>query len=389
MIILKIDPIMRTKSKPYTFDRVVRMIIGLAILVFIFLLINKLSRALLPFLIAWLMAYLLQPIVRFFQIKLKFKSLLLSIVCTLVLVAGSLIGLIWFLTPMVSNEISKLSQLIVLYTKGLNVNTILPLAWQNEIRNYLSNLNIQSILQDENIMSVVKKIAPELWNLISSSLNFVLGLVVIIIIILYFILILLNYDKLSAGLFKIIPPDYRTLVTEIIMDIENGMNRYFRGQALIALIVGSLFSIGFSIIHLPLAIVLGLFIGLINMVPYLKIVGIIPTATMGLLRSVETGQTYLSVLLGIAIVFVSIQMIEDLILTPRIMGKVTGLNPAVILLSLSIWGTLLGIIGIILALPMTTLIMSYYKRFVLDKEDIDQQPAQIVPEKKISKAKEK
>jgi predicted PurR-regulated permease PerM len=380
---------MRTNSKPYTFDRVVRIIIGLAILVFIFFLIDKLSRALLPFLIAWLLAYLLQPIVRFFQIKLKFKSLLLSIICTLVLVVGSLIGLIWFLTPMISNEISKLSQLIVLYTKGLNVNTILPLAWQNEIRNYLSHLNIQSILQDENIMTVVKKIAPQLWNLISSSLNFVFGLVVIIIILLYFILILLNYDKLSAGLFKIIPPDYRTLVTEILMDIENGMNRYFRGQALIALIVGSLFAIGFSIIQLPLAIVLGLFIGLINMVPYLKIVGIIPTATMGLLRSVETGQTYLSILLGIAIVFILIQMVEDLILTPRIMGKVTGLNPAVILLCLSIWGTLLGIIGIIIALPMTTLIMSYYKRFVLDKEDKDPQPRQIVPEKTISKAKEK
>jgi predicted PurR-regulated permease PerM len=380
---------MKTNSKPYTFDRVVRMIIGLAILVFIFFLINKLSGALLPFLIAWLMAYLLQPIVRFFQIRLKFKSLLLSIICTLVLVVGCLIGLIWFLTPMVSNEISKLSQLIVLYTKGLNVNTILPLAWQNEIRNYLSHLNIQSILQDENIMTVVKKIAPQLWSLISSSLNFVFGLVVIIIVLLYFVLILLNYDKLSTGLFKIIPPDYRTLVTEIIMDIENGMNRYFRGQALIALIVGALFAIGFSIIQLPLAIVLGLFIGLINMVPYLKIVGIIPTATMGLLRSVETGQTYLSVLLGIAIVFILIQMVEDLILTPRIMGKVTGLNPAVILLSLSVWGTLLGIIGIIIALPLTTLIMSYYKRFVLDKEDKDPQFKQIVPEKTISKAKEK
>jgi len=335
------------------------------------------------------MAYLLQPIVHFFQFKLKLKSLLLSIICTLVLVVGVLIGLVWFLTPMISNEISKLSQLIVLYTKGLNVNTILPLAWQNEIRNYLSHLNIQSILQDENIMSVVKKIAPQLWSLISSSLNFVFGLVVIIIVLLYFILILLNYDKLSAGLFKIIPPDYRTLVTEILMDIENGMNRYFRGQALIALIVGSLFAIGFSIIQLPLAIVLGLFIGLINMVPYLKIVGILPTATMGLLRSVETGQTYLSVLLGIAIVFISIQLVEDLILTPRIMGKVTGLNPAVILLSLSIWGSLLGIIGIILALPMTTLIMSYYKRFVLDKKDKDPQPRQIVPEKTISKAKDK
>ena len=380
---------MRSNSKPYTFDRVVRMIIGLAVLVFIFFLINRLSGALLPFLIAWLLAYLLQPIVRFFQIKLKFKSLLISIICTLLLVVGGLIGLIWFLTPMVSNEISKLSHLIVLYTKGLNVNTILPLAWQNEIRNYLSHLNIQSILQDENIMSVVKKIAPQLWNLISSSLNFLLGLAVIIIILLYFVLILLNYDKLSIGLFKIIPPDYRTLVTEIMSDLENGMNRYFRGQALIALIVGTLFAIGFSIIQLPLAIILGLFIGLINMVPYLKIVGIIPTATMGLLRSVETGQTYLSVLLGIAIVFVSIQMVEDLILTPRIMGKVTGLNPAVILLSLSIWGTLLGIIGIIIALPMTTLIMSYYKRFVLDKEPTDQPVKQIIPEKIKVKEKEK
>jgi len=89
---------------------------------------------------------------------------------------------------------------------------------------------------------------------------------------------------------------------------------------------------------------------------------------MGLLRSVETGQTYGSVLLGIAIVFISIQVVEDLILTPKIMGKVTGLNPAIILLSLSVWGSLLGIVGMIIALPLTTLIMSYYKRFVLEAD---------------------
>jgi len=362
---------MSSTSRPFTFDRVVRILIGLAIFVFIFFLINKLSGALLPFLIAWLLAYLLQPIVRFFQIKLHFKSLVLSIAITLLIVLGTIVGILWFLIPMVSNEMYKLSELIVLYTKGINVNTLLPLAWQNEIRNYLSHLNIQSIMQDESIMAVVKKIAPQLWNLINSSLNFVLGLAVIIIVLLYLVLILLNYDKLATGLFKIIPPNYRTLVTEIIMDLENGMNRYFRGQALIALIVGILFAIGFSIIQLPLAIVIGLFIGLLNIVPYLKIVGIIPSATMGLLRSVETGQNYGSIILGIAIVFISIQMIEDLILTPKIMGKVTGLNPAVILLSLSVWGSLMGIVGVIIALPLTTLLMSYYKRFVLDEPKIE------------------
>ncbi|MDP4238703.1 MAG: AI-2E family transporter [Bacteroidota bacterium] len=358
---------MRANSRPYTFDRVVRMLIGLAILIFSFFLINRLSSALLPFLIAWLLAYLLQPIVRFFQYKLRLKNMFLSIACTLVLVFGCVTGLVWFLAPIVSNEISKLFQLIVLYTKGLNVNTFLPIAWQNEIRNYLSHINIQSILRDQNIMAVVKKLTPEVWNLINSSLDFVLGLTVVIIVLLYLVLILLNYDKLATGLFKIVPPNYRTLVTEIIQDIESGMNRYFRGQALISLIVGVLFVIGFSIIQLPLAIVLGVFIGVINMVPYLKVVGVIPAVTMGLLRSVETGQSLGSVLIGIVIVFVLIQLIEDLILTPNIMGKVTGLNPAIILLSLSVWGSLMGIVGMIIALPMTTLIMSYYKRYVLNE----------------------
>jgi len=126
-----------------------------------------------------------------------------------------------------------------------------------------------------------------------------------------------------------------------------------------------------------------LFIGVLNMVPYLKVIGIIPTATMGLLQSVETGHSYGSILLGIAIVFLIIQLIEDLILTPKIMGKVTGLNPAIILLSLSIWGSLMGIVGMIIALPLTTLIMSYYKRFVLEA-DQQEQLKQLEPEEPVT-----
>jgi len=147
------------------------------------------------------------------------------------------------------------------------------------------------------------------------------------------------------------------------------MNRYFRGQALIALIVGILFTIGFSIIGLPLAIIMGMLIGLLTMVPYLKAIALIPTLMLGLLQSFETGQSFGSILIGIAIVYIIIQLLEDLFLTPRIMGKVTGLNPAVILLSLSIWGSLMGMVGLIIALPVTTLIISYYKRFVLNENE--------------------
>jgi predicted PurR-regulated permease PerM len=356
-------------TKPYTFDRVVRMLIGLTVLVLLFLLIKRLSGVLLPFLIAWLLAYLLQPIVHFFQYKLKFKSRVLSIAATLLLFLGALISVVWILTPIITGEIQKVSHLISDYSKNLNVNSFLPVAWQNEIRNYLMHLDIQSILKDENIMEGIKKLAPQLWDLIYGSVDFVLGLAVVLVVFLYLVFILLDFEHISNGMIGIIPTKFRPLVVEIIEDMEAGMNRYFRGQSLIGLIVGVLCAIGFSIIQLPLAIVAGLLIGVLTIVPYLKVVGLIPCAILGLLQSVETGRSYISILLGIIIVFVVVQMIEDLFLTPKIMGKVTGLNPAVIMLSLSIWGSLMGMVGLIIALPITTLIISYYKRFVL-KDDL-------------------
>lgn len=354
-------------TKPYTFDRVVRLLIGLTVLVLLFLLVKRLSSVLLPFLTAWLLAYLLHPTVVFFQRKVKLKNRVLSIVVTLLLFLVAIVGITWLLIPLVSNEISKLSELIVLYTQGFTVDTFLPIAWQNEIRNYLSQLNLQSLLQDENIVGAIKKMTPQLWNIVSGSLNFVLGLAVVIIVFLYLIFILLDYDNIASGLFQIIPPKHRSLLTEIIHDLETGMNRYFRGQALVAIIVGILFAIGFSIIGLPLAILLGLFIGLLNMVPYLQTIGIIPCLVLAILKSAETGQSYGSVLLGIVIVFVVVQSIQDLLLVPKIMGKVTGLKPAVILLSLSVWGSLMGVVGLIIALPLTTLVISYYKRFILNE----------------------
>ena len=109
----------------------------------------------------------------------------------------------------------------------------------------------------------------------------------------------------------------------------------------------------------------GLFIGLLNLVPYLQTIGIVPVVFLTLLKSAETGQSLWWLILGVLLVFVVVQVIQDFFLVPKIMGKAMGLNPAVILLSLSVWGALLGFVGLIIALPLTTLLISYYKRFVL------------------------
>ena len=356
-------------SKTYTFDRVIRILINISLLILFLWLVQRLSNVLLPFLTAWLLAYLLQPFVRFFQQTLKVKNRILAILLTLLSFILLFSALILLLSPLIVKELDKFYELILSYKNEFDLNLFLPEMWQDDINNYFAHLNIQSILRDENIMSGAKNIAPQLWNFINGSLEFILGLATLIIVFLYTIFILLDYERIAVGWLKIIPKKQRPLIAEIMRDLEIGMSRYFRGQALIALLVAILFIIGFRIIQLPLAIVLGLLIGLFNLVPYLKVMGLIPAAIMGLLQSSETGQNYGSILVGIALVFAIIQIIEDLLITPKIMGKVTGLNPAVILLSLSVWGSLLGVAGMIIALPMTTLIISYYKRFVL-KEPI-------------------
>jgi predicted PurR-regulated permease PerM len=157
----------------------------------------------------------------------------------------------------------------------------------------------------------------------------------------------------------------------MLNDISSSMNKYFRGQALVAGIVGILYAIGFKIIDLPMGILMGVLMGFLNLVPYMQFIGLIPTAMLCLLKSAETGQGFW-VIFGLCLLVMAIaQGIEDLIIIPKVMGKVTGLNPAIILLSLSIWGSALGVIGLIIALPMTTLCLSYYRRYILKEKDED------------------
>ena len=359
---------------PYTFDRVVRIIIGLTVLTLLFLLILRLGSVLTPFFVGWLLAYLLHPIVSFFQYTLKFKSRVLSIVTTLVLFFGTIVGVVLLLIPMIAGEMKNMSVLLQSFADNFTFDSFLPIAWQSALVNYISDIDILELLRNQNTIEVVKKIAPQLWSIVGSSMNFIMSTVALIIVVLYLIFILKDYEKINNGWPGIIPPKYRGIVMEITGDIEANMNRYFRGQALIALIVGILFTIGFVIIDLPMAIIFGLFVGLLNLVPYLQTIAIVPGFFLILLKAAEPGSSIGQAVLGVAIVFAVVQGFQDMVLVPRIMGKVTGMRPAVILLSLSIWGSLMGIIGMIIALPMTTLILSYYKRWVLRDESPEADP---------------
>lgn len=228
----------------------------------------------------------------------------------------------------------------------------------NEIAKYFSK---------EQWMALAKQTLSSSWSFLSSSLSFIVGVASWLIVFLYLIFIMLDYERLMLSFRQLVPHRQRRRVFRIFDDIKNAMNRYFRGQFVIAFLVGILFSIGFLIIKLPMGVVLGLFIGMLNMVPYLQLISLPITVVLCVVATVSTGVDFWMIFWEAMAVYVIVQCIQDLILTPKIMGKAMGLNPAIILLSLSIWGSLLGFMGLIIALPLTTLILSYYDMYVIQR----------------------
>ena len=348
----------------YTFDRVVRLVIALVVIIGLALLVNRLSGVLLPFLIGWLLAYLVHPLVKFVQYKMNVGNRGLSIAISLLFIVIVIAGLGFAVVPAIGNEVRQIADYRLQVTDyRLQFKDNQFVAW---LSGMIGEIDVNKWLNADMVKMALGKLVPGVWGLLSGTWEFIAGVFVVFVVFLYVVFILVDYEKINRGAREMIPPKYRELVDGIFEDLESGMNRYFRGQSLVAFIVGVMFAIGFKIVGLPMAITVGLFIGVLNLVPYLQTIGVVPVLLLCLVKGGEVGENFWLLLLGCFIVFLVVQGIQDLFLVPKIMGKAMGLNPAVILLSLSIWGSLLGLVGMIIALPVTTLLISYYKRFILN-----------------------
>ncbi|HJD76178.1 MAG TPA: AI-2E family transporter [Bacteroides reticulotermitis] len=376
------------ERKKITFDSFIRGTIGCVIVVGILMLVERLSGVLLPFFIAWLIAYMMYPLVKFFQYKLRLKSRIVAILCSLLVITLAGVGIFYLLIPPMISEIGRMNDLVVTYiTNGAGGNV--PRQLSEFIHEYIDLRALNQLLSEENILDALKNTVPQMWSLIAESINIIISILTSFIILLYLIFILLDYEAIAEGWLHLLPTKYRKFASSLVYDVQEGMNKYFRGQALVAFCVGILFSIGFLIIDFPMAIALGLFIGALNMVPYLQIIGFLPTTMLAILKASDTGQSFWIIIAGALAVFTIVQIIQDTLLVPKIMGKITGLNPAIILLSLSIWGSLMGILGMIIALPLTTLMLSYYQRFIINKEQIRTEEVEIADNQEIKQNNEK
>ncbi len=355
-----------------TFDKLARWTIITVVIIGIFFLFKLLGKVLLPFFVGWLLAYLLYPAVKFVQYRLHVPTRPLAIVVTLLGVTIILAGVFYFIIPPMIEQFERLGVVLMKYLNQQSAKgdfSAMIHEWLNQNRE-----RVMEFFQSRDFIETLKVTMPRLFSFVGKTANIVISIVASCIALLYMFFILLDYEYLTNNWVKIFPKKSRPFWISLMDDVERELNNYIRGQGLVALCMGIMFCIGFTIIDFPMAIGMGILIGIMDLVPYLHTFALIPTAFLALLKAADTGQNFW-VIFGMAVlVFIIVQIITDMVTTPKIMGSAMGLNPAILLLSLSVWGALLGFVGLIIALPLTTLLIAYYQRYVTKEEEVEGPP---------------
>ena len=249
-----------------TFDRFIRWMIMVHIVVGVYLIVSKLSSVLLPFFIAWFFAYLIYPMVKFVENKMRVRNRVISIIITLVFVIAVITGVVWLIIPPMIEQIGKFGPLI---TKYLQLQT--------------ESNDLSRMIKQKDLVSIAQQAMPQVFSVLGQTASIIISIVASVITLLYMFFILLDYEYLTENWIKIFPKKARPFWNSLMGDVSQALNNYIRGQGLVALTMGILFCIGFTIINFPMAIGLGILIGIMDLVPYLHTFALIPTAFLALL----------------------------------------------------------------------------------------------------------
>ncbi len=359
------------KTTKYDLDRIFRLFLSIGALAAFFFLIYYLRTVLIPFAIAFIIAYLLDPVVDFFD-NMKMPRILS------ILIVFALIGMVFFVVlfygiPYIYNELISFGEVLPNYIENFYsfVQEKISIVSDETFTSGYFNTIYTGLLENIESSGFIQKILGYLTNIFSQIFSVFYILVGVVIVIMYVFFLLRDIDRIKERWEFYIPERYRESVKLFLREVYYYTSHFFRGQLTIVSILGVMFAIGFSIVDIRLSIIVGLMAGFLNLVPnFGTLIAIVPALLLAVGRAAEDGSDPLIRIGGILIVFLVVQAVQDIILVPTIMGKKTGLRPVTILISVLIWGKLLGFLGIILAIPLTCLTKVYFSRFILKEEII-------------------
>jgi predicted PurR-regulated permease PerM len=341
-------------------------------------LLARLGDVLIPPIVGLLLAYLVDPLVRRYERWLKNRSL--AVFAVLVTMVAAITAVVLIMGPMVQNEIdafravvlsiaqpdSPLHQQLIAKIPAGFVQKFSKSWWDPSfVAFFKENADVHDLA-----VAGLKRIVPGLARVLSGAMSLVAVVFSIFLSLVYFILFAADLGTWRTTWPKMLPTSTRAHVIQVVKDFDHEMSLYFRGQALVAVIMGIILAVGFVMIDLRMAILFGMFAGLLSMVPYLQLASVPFAGLLAVVTAVEDGRSVGVVMLSVLAVYAVAQALQDWVLIPRVMEKLTGLSPALILLSLFVWGRLLGPVGFFLAIPLSCLALAYYKRWLARTNDV-------------------
>ncbi|MBN2235050.1 MAG: AI-2E family transporter [Opitutales bacterium] len=361
-------------------------VIILTVLFGVFLLLRAFtatfSTVLWPLATAGILALILRPVVRWIETRVKL-SRTQSIAILYLLVATVLTGILALVLPVLFDQtVSFAKRLPGIWANLRGAFTERFPAVMELITEYIGEermLRYQEALtsQLDELTSLILPATKDLFQRISGIIGLATGLAIVPVYLFFF---LQSNRDLSADIkeqLSFVKEEWRDDLVFLIHEFAESMVAFFRGQMLICMVMGILFAIGFTISGVNFGIGLGLLIGATNLIPYLGT--IIGLSTVLPIAYFQPDGGWVTLLMALS-VFGIVQVLEGYVLTPKIMGKQTGLHPLTIIIAIFFWGVALGgLLGMILAIPLTAFFVvvwrlakqKYLQRFTSADEQPD------------------
>lgn len=329
-----------------------------ALLVFCFL-TYALGEAVTPFIIAMLFAYILNPAVERLEMRGVPRGVAVGIFAFLFL--SALAGIFIATVMVLKWEIPKLIENLPRYVDTVKTE-YLPNIQQTlgvtvDVDSMVADLKERLVhLSAENYASA----AGYAVSIVSGTVNVIFALVSVFLVPVLMIYLLIDYKIMKDGALDILPKGYREDIVARLREVEGVLRDFAKGQLMVAFIMGVLYSIGLAIVGVDMPILVGMLSGFGNLVPYLgTTLGIAASIILVLLKYHDLMHPGFVVL-----VFIMVQIVEAYVITPKVVGNKLGLHPVVIILSLLVFGKLLGFAGIMLAVPLAAVLKVFIKSFV-------------------------
>jgi len=338
-------------------DKRLNFIISVAIgLVILFYVLSKLQLLFIYFSIAFMLAYFFDPLYKYLISKKAPKVLAIIIVFGIIITL--LILTIFFLIPSVINQLNTLYKEIPNFIENYQ-NLILSI--KPQLSKFINPADVEILLKENlselqrNALGLSQSIIIYLSNIVS---RITFGIVIVPLILFY---LMRDMLKFKENLYIFVSKKNKKEFKEVLEEIDYIISGFIRGRIIVCVIVGTLIGIGLYFLNLKFALIIGIVSGVFNFVPYLgPIVGVFLTLIFAL------GSPWWTLLMIVAL-FVLVNQLEAAYLNPHILGKGLGLHPLTVILSMLICGQLLGILGVLVAVPLAAILKVLFFRYLIQE----------------------